>query len=74
VRWHGDRPALLWELQPHDGRPVRLRASRLDPGWSTAQPEGEALLAPVVLPERPKERRGLTIPVTIEPLRRGSAR
>ncbi len=46
VRWHGPRPALLWELVPHDdGRPVRLTVPGLDPTWSTDRPSGEALLA-----------------------------
>jgi len=49
VRWHGARPALLWELVPHDGLPgpVRLTAPGLDPSWTTTEPRGEALLAPV---------------------------
>lgn len=46
VRWHGPRPALLWELVPFAGA-VTLRASRLDASWSTTEPRGEALLAPV---------------------------
>jgi len=41
VRWHGPRPALLWECE----RPVRLTAPGLDPSWSTTQARGEALLA-----------------------------
>src|SRR4051794_1456772 len=48
VRWHGDRPALLWELEPHpDAGPVRLTAPGLDPMWSTVECKGDALLAPV---------------------------
>lgn len=48
VRWHGERPALLWELHPHDGvGPVRLTAPGLDPSWSSTEREGEALLGPV---------------------------
>jgi hypothetical protein len=44
VRWHGERPALLWECE----RPgVRLRAPGLDPAWSTTEQQGEALLMPV---------------------------
>lgn len=51
VRWHGDRPALLWELDPWPGAgPVRLRAPGLDPAWSTVEPRGEALLAAVPPP------------------------
>ena len=41
VRWHGARPALLWECE----RPVRLTAPGLDPAWSTREARGEALLA-----------------------------
>jgi hypothetical protein len=46
VRWHGDRPALLWELRRRDtSRPTRLRAPGLDPSWTTDEPDGEVLLA-----------------------------
>jgi hypothetical protein len=41
VRWHGDRPALLWEVP--DG--VRVTTPGLDPTWSTNESRGEALLA-----------------------------
>jgi hypothetical protein len=41
VRWHGERPALLWEAPAG----VELRAPRLDPGWSTRDAAGETLLA-----------------------------
>ena len=40
VRWHGERPALLWEAP--DG--VSLCAPGLDPEWSSTTPRGEALL------------------------------
>jgi hypothetical protein len=47
VRWHGERPALLWELQPHPGVDrVRLTAPGLDPTWSSTDLRGEALLGP----------------------------
>lgn len=43
LRWHGERPAVLWECE----RPgVRLTAPGLDPTWSTTDQSGEALLAP----------------------------
>lgn len=72
IRWHGARPALLWDLQPHEGLgPVRLTTPTLDAGWSTEDRSGEALLAPVPVPPRPARSRGLRIPVTIEPMRRG---
>jgi hypothetical protein len=43
VRWHGPRPALLWELESH--APVVLRAPGLDPSWSSSERRGEVLLA-----------------------------
>jgi hypothetical protein len=46
LRWHGERPALLWELEPAPGAPApTLTAPGLAPGWSTTEPVGEALLA-----------------------------
>jgi hypothetical protein len=42
LRWHGTRPAVLWEL---DGPPVELRSSGLDPSWAAGGARGEALLA-----------------------------
>jgi hypothetical protein len=51
VRWHGERPALLWELEAHPGvGPVRLTAPGLDAAWSTTEARGEALLGPVAVP------------------------
>lgn len=48
LRWHGDRPALLWE---RDETEVPLRAPRLDPTWSSTAASGEALFAaPVSAP------------------------
>ena len=41
VRWHGPRPALLWDGPAG----ITLRAPGLDPTWSTEEPSGEALLA-----------------------------
>ncbi|MFZ4585241.1 MAG: hypothetical protein ACOYNI_08440 [Acidimicrobiia bacterium] len=40
VRWHGERPALLWECNDR----VALRAPGLSADWSTVEPAGEALL------------------------------
>lgn len=47
VRWHGDRPALLWDLKvaDHSGE-VRLKAPGLDVSWWSDEPRGEALLSP----------------------------
>ena len=55
IRWHGDRPALLWELVPYDGTTaVRITAPGLDPAWSTTELRGDALLAPVPPPPAPE--------------------
>ncbi len=44
VRWHGRRPALLWErIGSRD--PVELRCSGLDSSWSSVERRGETLLA-----------------------------
>ncbi len=40
VRWHGARPALLWDAPAG----TRLDAPGLDPAWSTTEAQGEALL------------------------------
>jgi hypothetical protein len=40
MRWHGERPAVLWETE---GPTVPLTAPSAAPGWSTAEPAGEAL-------------------------------
>lgn len=54
VRWHGDRVALLWEVEPHaGGGPVTLVAPGLDRTWSTTEARGEALLGPVPPPSAP---------------------
>lgn len=42
LRWHGPRPALLWE---HDVEGFTLAASALDPSWSSDETSGEVLLA-----------------------------
>jgi len=42
VRWHGPRPALLWDVPAG----TTLSAPGLDPSWSTSLPRGDALLAP----------------------------
>jgi hypothetical protein len=45
VRWHGERPAVLWESSV----PVTVRCPSLDPAWSAEGTRGDALLpAPVV--------------------------
>lgn len=44
VRWHGPRPALLWE-RTGGSDAIELRCPGLDPTWSTLDRSGEALLA-----------------------------
>ncbi len=41
VRWHGDRPALLWEVPPG----AQVCAPGLDPSWASSDQRGETLLA-----------------------------
>jgi hypothetical protein len=41
VRWHGSRPALLWDAP----RGTTVRAPALDPSWSSTTAVGETLLA-----------------------------
>ena len=54
LRWHGERPALLWEIERdlgEDGTPApELRAPALDPAWRATAATGEALLGPVPAP------------------------
>lgn len=45
VRWHGGRPALLWEIDGGRGLDVLITAPGLDPAWSSTARSGEALLA-----------------------------
>lgn len=49
VRWHGPRPAVLWEQH---GEATMLRADRVDPAWSSDAPAGEALWAAPPEPTR----------------------
>ena len=54
LRWHGSRPALLWQIDP-DGEgaplPLTVSAAALDPGFAAATTRGEALLAePAAVP------------------------
>ena len=43
LRWHGERPAILWE---QTGDPVRLTAPTAAPDWSSGEVSGEALWPP----------------------------
>ena len=49
VRWHGERPAVLWEQH---GELQHLTAPRLDPEWSTDETAGETLWAAPPQPTR----------------------
>ncbi len=45
VRWHGSRPALLWDLQPvRDENPALTMSCGLDVSWASTALAGEALL------------------------------
>lgn len=45
LRWHGARPALLWEIERHDESvPVAITCPGIDPSWRTTEDRGEALL------------------------------
>ena len=46
VRWHGSRPAVLWDLQPAeaDGSGETTVHCGLDESWESSAPAGEALL------------------------------
>lgn len=55
LRWHGARPAILWEVEPAPGVPADgpgpvLRCPGLDPDWRGQGWSGEALLAEVEPP------------------------
>lgn len=49
IRWHGPRPAVLWEQH---GEPIELGADRCDATWSTTAASGEALWAAPAEPTR----------------------
>ena len=49
VRWHGERPAVLWEQH---GELRHLTAPGIDPDWSTSEVSGEALWAAPPQPTR----------------------
>jgi hypothetical protein len=49
IRWHGARPALLWDVASAPADALMLRCSVLDPTWSTTEPVGEGLLAAPVI-------------------------
>lgn len=42
IRWHGEKPALLWEVTGPAG--IKLTAGICDPTWSSVESTGETLL------------------------------
>jgi hypothetical protein len=63
VRWHGARPALLWEVSPWsdlDAATPTLVAPMVDPAWSTRASSGDALLAAPTTPPAATEGGGFT--------------
>lgn len=46
VRWHGERPAVLWEVSGVPG--LVLDGGVADPGWHSAESSGETLWAPMI--------------------------
>jgi hypothetical protein len=55
VRWHGDRPAVLWE---QTGDPQRLTAMSVDPSWVAESSVGEGLWA------APRSARAMSLSVS----------
>jgi len=45
IRWHGERPAVLWEVEGDtaEGGGITFTAPIVAPLWSTVEPKGEAL-------------------------------
>jgi hypothetical protein len=49
IRWHGERPAILWE---QIGEPLVLTSPVAAPEWTTSDPKGEALWPPAAVLNR----------------------
>jgi hypothetical protein len=65
VRWHGERPAVLWEQHATGDNPtVELSASDVDPDWRASEASGETLWP---APERERARPALSITVDRDP-------
>lgn len=61
VRWHGERPAVLWEQHATNDSPtVELSAPDVDSHWRTSDATGETLWP---APERERARSSLSITV-----------
>ncbi|MGB3736105.1 MAG: hypothetical protein WA964_14200, partial [Ilumatobacter sp.] len=61
VRWHGERPAVLWEQHVTGDSPtVEVSAPDVDPDWRTTEATGETLW-PAPAPARERARPSLSI-------------
>ena len=49
VRWHGEKPALLWEIEGPPG--ARVAATAVDGTFSSTEMRGETLLSGFVAPQ-----------------------
>ncbi len=84
VRWHGNRPALLWELRDElnnteearvdTGNPLRIESAGLDPVWHAVGTDGEVLLGAVAGAEtsQPQGARIAGLQIGAAPDREGS--
>ena len=65
VRWHGERPAVLWEQHTTDDAALmELWAPDVDANWRTSEASGEMLWP---APERERARPSLSIAVDADP-------
>jgi hypothetical protein len=62
VRWHGARPAVLWDLPLG----TRVRAPAFDPAWSSDEPVGETLLAEPPAPLLAMGERAAVVGTTVD--------
>ena len=55
IRWHGERPAVLWEVEAHDDGEIHVSVPGLDPSWSSDDAKGDALLAAPAVGDSPSD-------------------
>ena len=71
LRWHGERPAVLWDLAT--AAPTSVCAPSLDAAWSDERPRAEALLGVTAgleldeAPRGPEPGQGISIEVDDDP-------
>lgn len=71
LRWHGERPAVLWDVAT--ASPTSVCAPSLDADWSDERPKAEALLAATAdlrieeAPRGPEPGQGISIEVDDDP-------